>query len=109
LFPHASRAEGFAAALDAASQSLIRLRIWHPAMAALTALGLLALVGRGDVSGTSGRLIVGFVVVQTLLGVINLLLLAPLSLQMAHLVMSNLVWMAVVWSWLDARRIVRSP
>ena len=41
--------------------------------------------------------------VQILLGVINLVLLAPLSLQMAHLVVSNLLWMAVVWAWLDVR------
>ena len=104
LFPHASLAEGFAADFDATSHFLIRLRIWHPVMAALTAIGLLVLVNRGDAAGLTGRLMVAAVVAQTLLGIVNLLLLAPLPLQMAHLVMSNLLWMAVVWAWLDARR-----
>lgn len=103
LFPHASLAEGIAADFDATSHFLIRLRIWHPVLAALTAIGLLVLVSRGDLPRPAGRLVVATVVAQTLLGVINLLLLAPLSLQMAHLVMSNLLWMAVVWAWLDVR------
>jgi heme A synthase len=109
LFPHASLAEGIAADLDPASHVLIRLRIWHPVLAALTAIGLLVLVGRGEAPGNSGRAIVAAVVGQTVLGVINLVLLAPLGLQMAHLVMSNLLWMAAVWAWLEARaRVARS-
>jgi cytochrome c oxidase assembly protein subunit 15 len=107
LFPHASLAEGIAADLDATSHFLIRLRIWHPAMAAVTAVGLLVLVSRGGTRGRAGRLIAGAVVTQTLLGIVNLLLLAPLSLQMAHLVVSNLLWMAVVWAWLDTRAAAR--
>jgi hypothetical protein len=109
LFPHASLAEGIAADLDPASHVLIRLRIWHPVLAALTAIGLLVLVGRGEAPGNSGRAIVAAVAGQTVLGVINLVLLAPLGLQMAHLVMSNLLWMAAVWAWLEARaRVARS-
>jgi len=107
LFPHASLAEGIAADFDATSHFLIRLRVWHPVIAGLTALGLLRLVARGDAFGRPGRLLVAAVIAQTLLGVVNLLLLAPLALQMAHLVMSNLLWMAVVWAWLEKR--VRRP
>jgi len=103
LFPHASLAEGIAADFDPTSHFLIRLRIWHPVIAALTAIGLLVRASREGAPTLSGRLIVVFVVAQTLLGVVNLLLLAPLPLQMAHLVMSNLLWMAVVWTWLDVR------
>lgn len=103
LFPHASLAAGIAADFDATSHFLIRLRIWHPVLAALTAIGLVLLASRGDLPRRGSRLIMAAVVAQTLLGVINLLLLAPLSLQMAHLVMSNLLWMAVVWTWLDVR------
>lgn len=104
LFPHASLAEGFAADLDPASHFLIRLRVWHPVLAALTGIGLLVLATRGRGIGRTGRLVIAAVVAQTLLGLVNLLLLAPLALQMAHLVMSNLLWMAVVWAWLDVRR-----
>jgi cytochrome c oxidase assembly protein subunit 15 len=105
LFPHASLAEGIAADFDATSHFLIRLRIWHPVMAVLTAIGLLVIASRDRRTGWPPRLIVIFVLTQTVLGIVNLLLLAPLSLQMVHLVMSNLLWMAVVWAWLDRRRL----
>lgn len=103
LFPHASLAAGIAADFDATSHFLIRLRIWHPVLAALTAFGLVLLASRGELPRRDSRLILTSVAVQILLGVINLVLLAPLSLQMAHLVVSNLLWMAVVWAWLDVR------
>jgi cytochrome c oxidase assembly protein subunit 15 len=104
LFPHASLAEGIAADFNASSHFLIRLRIWHPVMAALTAIWLLVHVSRERRSGWPRRLIAAFVLGQMVLGVVNLLLLAPLWLQMVHLVGSNLLWMAVVWAWLDARK-----
>ncbi len=103
LFPHATLAEGMAADLDPTSHFLIRLRIWHPVFAALTGLVLFRIAARSDVPPRNSRFIVASVVAQIALGVVNLLLLAPLWLQMAHLVMSNVLWMAVVWSWLDAR------
>lgn len=106
LFPHASLAEGMAADFDPASHFLLRLRIWHPVLAGLVAVWLLIAAANGRVfAGTTRHLVVIFVIGQIALGVINLLLLAPLPLQMAHLVLSNLLWMAVVWGWLEARRI----
>lgn len=104
LFPHASLAEGMAADFDSTSHFLIRLRIWHPVLAGLTAVWLLVAAASGRLpTRTTRRLVVAFVLAQTVLGVINLLLLAPLPLQMAHLVVSNLLWMSVVWAWLEAR------
>ena len=109
LFPHTSLAEGFAADFDPASHFLIRLRIWHPVLAAVVATYLLiaASSGRtfaGESQRLARRLVITFVFVQTSLGIINLWLLAPLVLQMAHLFMSNLLWMAVVWGWMGARQ-----
>ena len=109
LFPHASLAEGFAADFDPASHFLIRLRIWHPVLAAVVATYLLiAASSDGAFAGESQRharrLVIAFVLIQTGLGIINLWLLAPLVLQMAHLFMSNLLWMAVVWGWMGARQ-----
>jgi heme A synthase len=109
LFPHASLAEGIAADFDPTSHFLIRLRIWHPVMAALTAILLVVLAVRDQARKFTGRMVVAAVALQTLLGVINLLLLAPLWLQMAHLIVSNLLWMAVVWAWLDLRRDSAAP
>lgn len=108
LFPHASLAEGIAADLDPTSHFLIRLRIWHPIAAAVLAASVLWLawlspIFQGEDQATPRRLVVAAVFVQTGLGVINLLLLAPLALQMAHLLVSNLLWIPLVWAWWTAK------
>jgi heme A synthase len=97
LFPHASLAEGLAADLDPTSHFLIRLRIWHPIIAA--AAGLLALLT------FRAALVTMLVVGQVALGVLNLMMLAPLPLQMLHLLGSNVLWAAMVWTWLEGPRV----
>jgi cytochrome c oxidase assembly protein subunit 15 len=108
LFPHASLAEGIAADFDPTSHFLIRLRIWHPIAAVVLAAGLLWLAWVSPVFQTARqamprRLVIGAVLTQSALGVVNLLLLAPLPLQMAHLLFSNLLWIPLVWAWWNAR------
>ncbi len=109
LFPHASLAEGLAADFDPISHFLIRLRVWHPIFAGVLAGALLWLAFRspvfqGAAQATPRWLVIWGVIGQTALGVITLLLLAPLSLQMAHLLASNLLWIPLVWSWWTAVR-----
>ncbi len=106
LFPHASLAEGIAADLDPTAHFLIRLRIWHPILAATVASYLFWLAWRspvfaGEAQATPRQLVMMLIVGQCALGVVNLLLLAPLSLQMAHLLVSNLLWIPLVWGWLN--------
>ncbi|HVQ42941.1 MAG TPA: COX15/CtaA family protein [Vicinamibacterales bacterium] len=92
LFPHASLAEGIAADLDPTSHFLIRLRLWHPVLAVGTAI--LAVVS------FRSTLVTTLVIAQAGLGVMNVLMLAPLPLQMAHLLGSSVLWIAMVWKWL---------
>jgi heme a synthase len=106
LFPSASLAEGLAADLDPTAHFLIRLRVWHPALAATVAAYLFWLAWRdpsfaGEAQATPRQLVMMLIVFQVGLGVVNLLLLAPLALQMAHLLVSNFLWIALVWSWLN--------
>jgi len=108
LFPHASLAEGIAADFDPTSHFLIRLRIWHPIAAVLLATGLLWLawvspIFQGAAQRVPRQLVVWAVLLQSSIGVINLLLLAPLPLQMAHLLVSNLLWIPMVWAWWNVR------
>ncbi|MGE3345744.1 MAG: COX15/CtaA family protein, partial [Vicinamibacterales bacterium] len=108
LFPHASLREGIAADFDPTAHFLIRLRIWHPVAAVVLAGFVLWLAWMSPALQTPAqarvrRLIVLAVFTQSALGVINLLLLAPLSLQMAHLLVSNLLWIPLVWAWWTAR------
>lgn len=95
LFPHMSLAEGIAADLDPTSHFLIRLRIWHPILAVVASIVAIAAFRR--------PLVTAFVLFQVGLGVINLMMLAPLPLQMAHLLVSNLLWMAMVWHFLESQ------
>ena len=106
LFPSESLAAGLAADLDPTAHFLIRLRIWHPILAAGVATYLFWMAWRhpafaGEAQSTPRQLVMMLIVFQVGLGLVNLLLLAPLSLQMAHLLVSNLLWIALVWSWLN--------
>ena len=105
LFPHASLAEGLAADLDATSHVLIRLRAVHPVLAVALAVAIVVQTRRdpafkGARGGPLGALVVALVIAQVGFGVINLLMLAPVPLQMAYLLGSNLLGVAMVWSWL---------
>ena len=99
LFPHASLAEGIAADFDSTSHFLIRLRIWHPILAA--AVSLLT------VFTFRTAFITSLVVAQVGLGLLNLMMLAPLPLQMAHLLGSNVLWIAMVWAALEGPETLR--
>jgi cytochrome c oxidase assembly protein subunit 15 len=102
LFPQSSLASGFAADFDPASHFLIRLRAWHPLAATATSLYLVALLSRGHAlddpaTRIAARWTNGLIVLQMAIGAANVILLAPLVIQLAHLLVSNLLWVAVVW------------
>lgn len=108
LFPPESLTVGFAADFDATSHFLIRLRMWHPLLAVALSLYLMAVIVQSDALDepsirTPARLALWLILGQIALGIVNLLALAPLSLQMAHLLVSNALWVALVWMWLLMR------
>jgi heme A synthase len=102
LFPSQSLAEALRADLSATSHLLVRLRILHPFAAVATA-GLLVFLavaaGRGSGPGSVrllARGVAALAVVQTGLGALNVLLLAPVWLQVLHLLLADLVWIVLV-------------
>ncbi len=101
LFPVNSLAEGIAADLDPSAHFLIRLRVYHPVIAVLVAgysLYLVRMLFEKN-QGLARKLLVALVVVgvvQLSLGLINLLLLAPIPLQMIHLLSADLVWITYI-------------
>jgi len=104
LFPHASLSADF----DPASHFLIRLRVWHPLIATAASLGFVTLVSRtglldDDSTQTGAKALIALVVTQMALGAANVFTAAPLALQMAHLTVSNLLWITGVWIWLQVR------
>ena len=100
LFPARSLAQGLAQDFDPAANMFLRLRGLHPALAVLTAVWLLyyassSMARRPQVSRT-GWTLLGLLGTQVLLGALNLLLLAPVWAQILHLLMADLVWIALV-------------
>jgi heme A synthase len=102
LFPVASLAEGKAMTFSPTAHVFVRLRIWHPALAVVVGLWLLltvAMARRARRSGTTRRLgtvLIAVYGVQLLVGVANVWLLAPVALQLVHLLLSDVAWIALV-------------
>jgi heme A synthase len=102
LFHATSLAQGFQLDFSASPNPLLRLRIIHPLIAVaagayLIFLGIRAL--GSPLSPTAKHLahwLVALVTVQFLLGVLNLVLLAPLGMQLLHLLTADLVWITLV-------------
>lgn len=108
LFPAASLAQGFAEDFSPAAHFLIKLRIWHPMIAlAVTMYTLLQCFAlprlfRGEVSQKMAILVGGLVTMQLLGGVVNWLLLAPLGMQMFHLILADITWIALCFWYFGA-------
>lgn len=102
LFPSQSLSEALAADLSATSHLLIRLRILHPALAiATTVLLVIAapLLARRSATPLAHRLATGVVALgltQIGAGIVNVLLLAPVWMQLLHLLLADLLWILLV-------------
>jgi heme A synthase len=102
LFPAESLAAGMAADLSPTAHFLVRLRVVHPLIAVVGGLYLLLLAGfvaqtREDrTARTLAGMVAGLVVLQLLVGLVNLWLLAPVWMQLVHLLLADLLWIAFV-------------
>lgn len=101
LYPDGSLADGLAADLSPTSHVLIRLRILHPVFAVITGVGLMfgasrMAKGRGPVAEQLAHLVAGLAVLQLALGGLNVILLAPVWLQLVHLLVADLLWIGFV-------------
>lgn len=102
LFPSRTLTEALAADLSPTSHLLIRLRVGHPLLATaaavavlLFAVGVLRAPG-GDRRAIWARRAAALVLLQVVVGLVNVALLAPAALQLLHLLLADLVWVAVV-------------
>jgi cytochrome c oxidase assembly protein subunit 15 len=102
LFPATSFVQGIAADLDPRSAMLLRLRTLHPVVAVLAGLACIAAARSALVEGASERArapalaLAALVVVQLGVGAVNVALLAPVWLQIVHLILADLTWIALV-------------
>ena len=102
LFPSQTLAEALEADLSPTSHLLIRLRLLHPALAIVVAFGLMfapRLVLReadGRAARLAARSVVAMAITQVAAGFVNILLLAPVWMQMVHLLLADATWIAFV-------------
>jgi heme A synthase len=98
IFPSESLREGLAADFDPESHPLIRLRVLHPLIGATVgvylflSLGLITwLRNTVQVKRTSQQLLAVYLA-QLVIGVVNLAMLAPITLQLLHLAVAMLIF-----------------
>lgn len=100
LFPSHTLVGGFRDDLSPTAHFLLRLRVLHPALATAAAVAVVLLsarlLGRAAEAPTTrrARWASGLALAQLGVGVVNLALLAPIALQLAHLLLADLVWIA---------------
>jgi heme A synthase len=102
LFPAASLAEGLRQDMDPSQHFLIQLRVYHPLLSILVGVYLLVVTRILHSQETSptvdrlGRILSIVIVVQLAAGFVNVLLLAPVWMQIVHLLLADLVWISLV-------------
>ena len=101
LFPAASLRASVAQDFAAGSHHLLHTRITHPAAALITVVFLVwTLAGLRRSSSLQENnvalLATGLFGIQLLLGVLNVVLLAPVWLQIVHLLAADLLWLSLI-------------
>jgi cytochrome c oxidase assembly protein subunit 15 len=102
LYPVASLAEGMRQDLSTASSFLLRLRVLHPVLAVLAA-GYFAYAATSVLRSKPRPLasqialaVIVLAVAQLGAGTINITLLAPVWMQLMHLLLADLLWLSLV-------------
>jgi heme A synthase len=103
LFPSATLAEGIARDFSASSNILLKLRVSHPILSILTSVYLVflagwlnALAGRQGAVKRSSNILTFVVVVQLAFGALTFFTMAPILMQVGHLLLADLVWISFI-------------
>ena len=80
--------------------TLVGLRIYHPmlAIATMALVGLAVMASReaGPRVVQAGMAVLGFFLIQMVIGAVNVALLAPVWLQVVHLLVTDLIWIGLL-------------
>jgi heme A synthase len=97
LFPAQSLSSGLQEDVSATANFLIRLRVVHPLLAITVGVYLLFIVSfLTDPRHHLERILRALVLIQLGAGAINVVLLAPIWLQLVHLLLADLVWITLI-------------
>ena len=96
LFPATSLKAGLAADFSASAPWLVQARVLHPFVATAGGVYIMLVTLRFGRAQRLGLLVVGLVGLQLAAGLMNLYLLAPIWTQLVHLLLADLLWIAMV-------------
>jgi heme A synthase len=103
LFPASSLAQGLRQDFSAAAHFLVRLRVLHPLLAVIIGCYAVAAASYVNTFLRPGQrtkkltnILTALFIVQLGAGVLNVSLLAPVWLQLTHLLLADLFWIALV-------------
>jgi heme a synthase len=96
LFPSPSFSAGFAQDFVSHAPVLVRMRWMHPAAAVVALCCVVAMVRSAGLSNRLSRIVLILLTLQFLLGVADVVLLAPAWMQLVHLFGADLYWIALV-------------
>jgi len=102
LYPAASLAEGMRQDVSAAASFLVKLRVLHPVLAVFAAayfisVAILAIRAKSSpLQMRIGMMALSLTVAQLFAGAINLALLAPIGMQIVHLLLADMVWLSLL-------------
>ncbi|MBX7220532.1 MAG: COX15/CtaA family protein [Blastocatellia bacterium] len=102
LFPAKSFMHGLSQDFSATSHFLLKLRVIHPFLAIAVGIYLVSLAGyalhknKRKAVNICAMLLIAMVLIQLVVGMMNLALLAPTALQMVHLFFADAVWVMFV-------------
>lgn len=101
LYPSSSLVEGFQQDFDPTANVLIRLRVFHPMIAGLVGaytIGVTLVIRRKFGFGLQKATysLGALYALQLVMGALNVILLAPVWMQILHLLLTNLIWLAWV-------------
>lgn len=101
LFPATSFTEGLRQELSSTAHILLRLRVFHPALAVVStvcavAAAVTSLRTSSSAHRNIARSVLGLAFLQLAAGSLNVVLLAPVWMQLVHLLIADLLWIALV-------------
>lgn len=112
LFPASSLSEGLQQKFSPTAHFLVRLRLWHPLIAIAVGAYTMVIIGLVNarlaepLARQAGRLFTVLYFVQLASGAFNVVLLAPIWMQLWHLLLSDILWIILV---LFAARVFAQP
>lgn len=103
LFPSATLSEGIAKDFSATSHILLRLRVSHPILSVIVGVFLVFLAGwiKSKANGNASvrrwaNILTILILIQFAFGAMTLLTLAPIVMQLGHLLLADAVWIAFI-------------